>query len=152
MASPTAWEAASSAAADSGRRWGRAAAADLALVRSGDDENRRPPPPPKEDERPFAANAELRDRPGVMNRGRIGEGPMMTSGRAFPPGAERLRPSLRGGVDMVAELARLAGDRPLRGAGAPPSSDGNAWAAMAAASPAGPPGWLMEVRACSRKQ
>lgn len=105
------------------------------------------------------ANADLRDRPGVMNLGRIAAddpAPLPFPLASANPPLDLLRPSLRGGVNRLGDdfdLARLAGDSAPRragaGAGTLPSSEGNALAAMAAAKPAGPPGWLMEVSACS---
>lgn len=155
VASPMALAAASSAAADSGMRCGRTLAAFAALERSGEEPPKRSAPPaPKEDDRPFTAKADLRERPGVINRGRSGEGPpgavLPKSARRPDPDDDLRRPSLRGGVDMEERLGRRrAGESARRGAGAASSSEGKALAAMAAASPAGPPGWLMEVRDCA---
>lgn len=52
----------------------------------------------------------------MIKRGRTGEAPATpwASSSALPADEDRLRPSLRGGVDMDAELERLAGG--LRGA------------------------------------
>ncbi|CAN0276560.1 unnamed protein product, partial [Ectocarpus sp. 12 AP-2014] len=111
VASPTARDAASSAAAESGRRCGLVAL-DLALRRSGEDDIRpRAVPALMDTDLPFLTNADLRSRPGVMNRGRSGEGPGPISSL---PDTDLLRPSLRGGVDRDAELARRAGDSPPR--------------------------------------